>query len=35
MRFDVLPGDTMETFGMVTLRPKWSFAPAKAEIRPR
>ena len=26
MRFDVLPGDRMEGFGLVTLRPEWSFS---------
>jgi ABC-type polysaccharide/polyol phosphate transport system ATPase subunit len=26
MRFDVLPGDSMEATGFVTLRPKWSFS---------
>ena len=26
MRFDVHPGDRMEGFGLVTLRPEWSFS---------
>jgi ABC-2 type transport system ATP-binding protein len=26
LRFDVLPGDSIEAFGFVTLRPKWSFS---------
>jgi ABC-2 type transport system ATP-binding protein len=34
MRFDVIPGDILETFGLVTLRPKWSFSAGLAAGAP-
>ncbi len=35
MRFDVLPGDRMEGFGLVTLRPEWSIVGRRHRRRRR
>jgi ABC-type polysaccharide/polyol phosphate transport system ATPase subunit len=33
LRFDVLPGDRMEGFGIVTMRPSWAFSDAPVAAR--